>query len=708
MSGICLISLVASLALGAGNVINHHVMVTANGMVEFSADEGGLWISRCEVNQNGGQQTWVASAPRVPLWTVTVQQGSGDRSAVTALDGPAQVCEASATHLEVAWTALLPGKVAVVMTVSVRGADLVWGLEASVEAQNCALWDITFPELGPVARPHKVHSITTAGWGLVHDDLMQQALIEGAYPSSKCTMPFAALSDGNTGLYIGSEDTEGYPLRLFVGRNKGRQAVTLGMRHDIPGMGTVKNYKIPYPVVTTGFSGDWYEAARIYRQAAQKTAWGHVPTLAERTGVPHWLVNTDLWYIGPCDDEKSAAAVFDFATYFEIPVSAHVYTWHEIPFDDHYPEYFPMKPGFQDAVTKVQAAGVAVMPYINGRLWDAATASWKERNARDAAALGLTGEPYSEVYASKVPLTPMCPATPLWQETVTGLVNRLVNEVGVRGVYIDQIAAAAPRRCFAKNHGHPPGGGSHWIQGYRELLRRCCAVLPPGAALSTEENADPWNDLLQAFLMVNTQPQGGTIVPIFPAVYGGRVVSFGFQYFSASDFEARYPLRLKFAQEFTFGSQLGWVGPGILEEGHAPEAEFLKRLGQARHVARDALQYGELLPPIAMHCSKAVSWTEKNEASIETKMAPAIVASAWLTPGAKRKLAVANVADEEVTVALTLDLRHTGDVQAHEIALRTSSGETAAVLRRKPAAMYHGKLTVPARDAFVLEILPAR
>jgi len=666
-----------------------------------------VFVSRWEVNTDGRTRSWLAAAPQVPLWTMTIQQTSGDRSTVTALDGPACVREATAAHLVVAWAELMPGKVDVTMTVSVRGVDLVWGLEASVKAQNCALWDITFPEIGPIVRPEKVHSITTAGWGLIHDDLMHRPLNEGTYPSSKCSMSFVAVSDGNTGLYVGSEDTEGYPLRLFAGRGKGQQAVTLGMRHDIPDMGIATSYKIPYPVVTTPYSGDWYEAARLYRQAVQNAPWGHMPPLAERSDVPKWLINTDLWFLGSCDDKTTAASVLDFAKYFNVPVSAHVYTWHEIPFDDHYPEYFPAKPGFRDAVSKVQEAGVSVMPYINGRLWDAATASWKETNARESAAVNLNGDPYEEIYASKVPLTPMCPATALWQDTVTRLVDRLVNDVGVRGVYIDQISAAAPRRCFARNHGHPRGGGSRWIQGYRELLRRCHAILPPGVALTTEENADPWNDLLHAFLMVNTQPQGGRIVPLYPAVYGGRVVSFGFQYFSESDFEMRYPVRLKFAQEFTFGSQLGWVGPSILDERHAREAEFLRRLCQVRHEARDALQFGELLPPVAMECKGNVSWTEEHEGSAETKTAEAVLASAWLTPGAKRKLAVVNVADEEETVTLVLDSRHVGDVQTDHLALRTPSEETVAVLRRKGPGIYRGKLPVSARNALVLEIASA-
>ena len=53
-----------------------------------------------------------------------------------------------------------------------------------------------------------------------------------------------------------------------------------------------------------------------------------------------------------------------------------------------------------------------------------------------------------------------------------------MNECGVKGVYIDQIAAAAPTLCFDKSHGHPLGGGHWWTEGYWKLLGRD----PPGHA----------------------------------------------------------------------------------------------------------------------------------------------------------------------------------------------------------------------------------
>ena len=65
------------------------------------------------------------------------------------------------------------------------------------------------------------------------------------------------------------------------------------------------------------------------------------------------------------------------------------------------------------------------------------------------------------------------------------------------------------------------------------------------------------------------------------------------------------------------------MGSSILDERNAREAEFLRRLCQVRHEARDALQFGELLPPVAMECKGIVSWTEEHDGAPQTKTAEA-------------------------------------------------------------------------------------
>jgi len=49
---------------------------------------------------------------------------------------------------------------------------------------------------------------------------------------------------------------------------------------------------------------------------------------------------------------------------FQMPINLHWYVWDEVPnFDRNYPYYFPAKPGFSEAVAKLQVRAVA-------RIWN--------------------------------------------------------------------------------------------------------------------------------------------------------------------------------------------------------------------------------------------------------------------------------------------------------------------------------------------------
>ncbi|MCG3199335.1 MAG: hypothetical protein GHCLOJNM_03849 [bacterium] len=624
-------------------------LMTRVGSAEFHEADGRVRLTSLEVRGNA----WIHPQAGVPLWTLTVVGRDGEKHKVRSSDTQGAIREAQVGQARFVWPKAEPGGLAVEMTVEVRGEDLLLSLTAALSDPAYSLWEVTFPEIGPLAQADSIHSIFPYGWGVLHSNLTARAAIERVYPSAACAMPFVGVSDGKTGVYVGLEDSAGHAARFFVGKSGDGNSLSLGIRPEIAGMGKLQRFETPYRIVLTPFEGDWHEAGQIYKRIATTTPWGSVPPLAERKDIPEWLLSTDLWYLGGCHDEQSASEVLRFAEYFGVPTAAHIYNWHEIPFDDHYPEYFPAKPGFKAAVAKVQRAGVPVMPYINGRLWDPATESWKAKSAESACALNEQSKRYEEVYGSGVPLSPMCPSTELWKTTVKDLVDRLMGEVGVQAVYIDQISAAEAKRCFSEGHGHLPGGGNFWVQGYRDMLERIRKDLPEERALTTEENADPWNDLLHAFLLVNTRADGGEIVPLYPSVYAGRVISFGFQYFTGTDFEERFPLRLKLAQEFLFGAQLGWIGSNLLAEGYEQEAEFLKTLCTLRHAHRDALQFGELLPPLSVEGAAGVTWTEENGPEKRDVRQSSVLAAAWRSPEGKNKVAAVNISNDPQKVILS-------------------------------------------------------
>lgn len=165
------------------------------------------------------------------------------------------------------------------------------------------------------------------------------------------------------------------------------------------------------------------------------------------------------------------------------PSAVHLYDWHKIPFDNDYPHYFPVKDELADALKTLRAAGIKIMPYINGRLWDTKDRQNEDWQFSKIAYPNCTkdrhGKPFIETYSSKeidgtkVELSIMCPSTAVWQEKQKEIVGKLFNELDMDAVYIDQIGAAKANPCADKNHPHPAGGGTWWVARLQQPARPC-------------------------------------------------------------------------------------------------------------------------------------------------------------------------------------------------------------------------------------------
>jgi hypothetical protein len=201
-------------------------------------------------------------------------------------------------------------------------------------------------------------------------------------------------------------------------------------------------------------------------------------------------------------------------------------------------------------VDGLHAAELRAIVYINGRLWGTSAPSWRATRAERAACKRESGGIYRELYnifdPSQAEVTPMCPATALWQTTVCDLVGELLDHYGLDGVYLDQIGYTQPEMCHDSRHGHPVGGGNHWCDGYRTLMqgvrRAAQSHPPPGgdlrqAILPTEGSCEAYLDLFDAFLVLDNSFErmgfydkldlNWESVPLFAAVYHDYALHFG-------------------------------------------------------------------------------------------------------------------------------------------------------------------------------------
>ena len=556
------------------------------------------------------------------------------------------------------WAINLDGKkpvqVKVTGTLTQESNLSTWDIECNQIPKGWAVTQIDFPVITYIPSGKGLKLATPLGWG-IESDVKEGINYDGLYPSCLACMQFVALYKNGEGAYIATHDKNAHHKAFRMKADKKNADFRIVNWTAIPDKPST-SFKLPYSIVIGAFTGDYNQAAEIYRKFSYQTQWGKIKTISKRN-LPEWLKKTDLWLRPDGNDPESYPALQEAVKFFDVPTSLHWYRWHQIPYDTFYPEYFPARPEFKGQVAEMQKLGKPVMPYINGRLWDPAAKTWKSKKAFNYAAKQDDGSFVTEIYGSKVPLHPMCPHTKFWQDTVKGLVQRIFKELKTTGVYIDQIGASWPHPCFNPNHKHPLGCGNYWYLGYRKLLSEIRKIMPKDKIITTEENAECWIDQFDAQLVLNMHAAEGKWIPLYPLVYADRAINFGFLYLKDEDIEKSLPFRVKMEKCLLYGSQLGWVFPrSLMKPPHRKEAEFLRQLAKVRAYCHDFIAGGRLLTLLDVNGKNP---KVKGEGQcifgpmykIDQK---AVEASLWISEKGKYGIILANITDKALKIELTI------------------------------------------------------
>lgn len=663
----------------------------SNSEITFAIQDGAAFLRKVADRSTG--KVLLAGRREVPLWRAVA--GPVGTRVASSSEFAGELLQRK-NGVEIAWDGVELGgsHCRVAMRASGDESGLArMDLDITPDS-SFTLWDVHFPIVGPLGEG-LLH--TSYGYGKAIP-LGEDVKYAGGYPGHHCTMQFIAWNPGPCSLYLGAHDPTASAKTMELLSDDGP---SLGCKLPVPGRGRrLDGFTMPYSSLVGTIPGDWYDLARFYRGWALGQEWSRAGPIGERQ-IPGRIRDAVIWLQTAGDPEQVVPKALEFNSYFGVPMAMHWYSWHEIPFDDHYPEYLPPKKGFKEAVARLSSAGIAVMPYINGRLWDPATDSWQKENALAAASKDENLEKYVEVYASKVPLSPMCPTTELWRRKIASIVTTLAGEYGVQGIYIDQIGAAAPKLCHDESHGHPIGGGSWWVDGYRKLLdlvRREVREIDPEFFVTTESNAESWNDRLDGVLMCNTTE--GQLVPIYPAVYHDMIPAFG-AYIFGSDLEDGWSFRVKVSQMFLWGTQLGWLGPAILDPKFSASAEYLRELARVRLTCPDYLGAGTFLrPPEIENDVERVRtswdlWRRKWELDV-----PVAQATAWQAPDGSLGVVACNMGDGGEGLEVSFSLEDPGWRDLKSDGIETSGMSDADPQIR--ANRLHLNLELDARSAVCL------
>lgn len=674
-----------------------HAQRLDNGSVALTFDaRNGSLVSMRDVAT--GFDLMEPGAPA--LWELTYL---GDVGAVRATDANAFSFEerpGESPSINLMWSEFAGSALRVTAQVSAPQGSRVATWRIHVGPSETRIVDrVHFPRVGQVRRRDK-ESVAVPIW-MGEETSRARTLLNGPkgearrreweYPGI-VSMQFLAVYGGDApGLYVATNDTE-TQRKKFALFGDGASGLGVEVVHLPEADPAKRGYESNYDCLTGPFAGDWFSAAERYRAWGSAQAWARESRLKADT-VPAWVKDTGIWVwnrgrspgvLGPAAALQSAA---------NVPVSVFWHWWHGCAYDTGFPEYLPPREGtdaFREAVAAAHEKDLHAIVYMNQRLWGMQTESWTREGAERFSVKDADGKPHVEVYNifTKAPCAPMCMGTSFWRDTYAGLAQRAILDLGVDGVYMDQ--ACASLSCYDPTHGHVPGGGRFWMDGFRALaadIRSRCSTAS-SVTLAGEGCGETWLPHLDLMLSLQISreryaaPGDWEPVPLFQAVYHDAAILYG-NYSSLTHppyddlwpaaYAPKEPLKLldrKFACQFRleharsllWGQQITLAN--FTEEQLSKRAEeiaFMLRLARARHAARAFLQDGVMLRapvfdapketiPISRLSIYAGQQDQVKEYEMET---PLVLGSAWKAPDGRVGVFFVNLATRRIPVTFS-------------------------------------------------------
>ena len=248
-------------------------------------------------------------------------------------------------------------------------------------------------------------------------------------------MHFLSFVIEDKGLYIGVHDPLQRPGEASLSNGQ-----DLVIRQFPDNMGTPgTGYKSDFPVVVKLHDGDWWKAAKIYRQWVTTLPRLYNKPLNERN-LPVAFMEAGIWMNMWQSPKAVAEIVVNMEKYFGVSAGVFWCEWGQHVFDRNLPEFFPFRPDMVESVKKMEDSGTAVMPYTNARVWGQDNKEFNSTAVQEGLVRDYSGKLKIETFGAKLGV--MCPAYPMWREKVLEINRKLINEANVNTVYWDQVGAA--------------------------------------------------------------------------------------------------------------------------------------------------------------------------------------------------------------------------------------------------------------------------
>lgn len=536
------------------------------------------------------------------------------------------------------------------------------------------LYEIRFPRIGGIASALSGSDKTDhlllpvdSGEKLMHPRV--NAGLKYFYPNCM-SMQMTGYCDGQGGiLYYAAHDPGFYRKEYVAERAKDNKSFLTEFRYaaDCPGL---EKWEIPYPTMIGVIDGDWYDLAKYYRKNFANKTW---KTFAERDDIAPWFRDLGVWVHGgaahwenrivstPEKMEEFVARMLKIREILDEDIALHWYVWHKhVTFDQYYPDYLPARADFPAAVTRLEAAGIHCMPYVNSHYFDRNLPEWGDGiRVRESVVTDIVPDRFDlKVYN----MVTMCHATEFWRTRLTDIERGILGLYPVSALYLDELSSI-PELCYATNHEHKSHGGNFYAGGQHKIIdiirkakewgERKPVITGEGL---TETHINYIDGSISAHCDMNPHAD-----PMFQAVHSDRIAVIG-QRMNMDDVKDMDRFMAKIAFSLVRGKQLGWFETFMVFDSYdltSPEArpamEKLKECTALRRAGQEFLFYGELLRPPALNVpSSKIIWSREAafipEPNLPVVEIPEVFAQCFRSPQGNFGIILANRTNREISV----------------------------------------------------------
>jgi hypothetical protein len=492
----------------------------------------------------------------------------------------------------------------------------------------------------------------------------------GLYPGP-VQMQYMSVQSPEGGLYLGSHDAEHTPKEIeYLKTDQGVQLI-----YKVFTGAAGEGYSMEYPMVLGGFEGDWYDAARIYRDFATSDGVISTPRLKDNPKMTDWMKESPVvctygargpgHHAGPTQPNK----LFPFKN-----VLPHLARYQEAfgtnilnilmqyegtaPWSPPY-VWPPMggEEAFRDYIDALHEQGNIAGLYCSGTAWTQCSSTgdgvydrredFIKLNLKEDICTGPSGEMKALVCNGDALRWgyDLCASREQTRDLLAAETKKMV-EAGVDYVQLfDQNLGCVPYVCYSDSHGHPAGPGPWMVSAMQSLIKGIAeqsGANTRGVTFGTEAAAaEPFMENLPLNdLRFNQALMNGTWVPAYAFVFHEYVNNFQGNQVETTEFlstdEGANHLLLRTAYSFSIGDLMTIV---LTEYGEihwgwctrfsvpVPDQESIISLirnltAWRKNAAREFLLYGRMEKPFPTAAGKTdVLRTDGSAVSFDTVLA---------------------------------------------------------------------------------------